>query len=76
MTEPYWSDGLVALYIARRPRIPHDGSRRVLAAGRTRGGSALLQVSARYGDLQATGTREAAARTRRERAEEAAREAS
>lgn len=42
---------------------------RVLAVGRTRGGSALIQVRARFGDLQATGTREAAARTRQAKAE-------
>ena len=42
--------------------IPHDDTRRVLAVGRTRGGSPLLQVRARFEDLQATGTREAAAR--------------
>lgn len=49
------------LFIASRS-IPHkdDGKRRVLAVGRTKGGSALLQMSARFGDLQATGTREAA----------------
>ena len=40
----------------------HDDTRRVLAVGRARGGSPLLQVRARFGDLQATGTREAAAR--------------
>ena len=62
------------LFIARHEAIGHDGSRRVLAAGRARGGSALLQVRARYGDLRATGTREAAARRKRELAEEAARE--
>ena len=48
-----------ALFIASR-RVEHDGSRRVLAVGRTRGGSPLVQVCARFGDLQATGTREAA----------------
>ena len=48
-------------------------TRRVLAVGRTKGGSALLQVSARFGDLQATGTREAADRRKRELAEAAAR---
>ena len=42
--------------------IPHDDTRRVLAVGRARGGSPLLQVRARFGDIQATGTREAAAR--------------
>jgi len=57
------------LFIATR-RVEHDGTRRVLAAGRTKGGSPLLQMRARFGDLEATGTREAAARTR-ERAEEA-----
>ena len=41
-------------------RVEHDGGRRVLATGRTRGGSPVLQVRARFGDLQATGTREAA----------------
>ncbi len=61
------------LFIASRGKIPHDGSRRVLTIGRTRGGSPLIQMPARFGDLQATGTREAAARTR-ELAEEAARE--
>ena len=34
-------------------------SRRVLAVGRTKGGSPLLQMSARFGDIQATGTRPA-----------------
>jgi hypothetical protein len=48
-----------APFIASR-RAEHDGSRRVLATGRTRGGSPLVQVCARFGDLQATGTREAA----------------
>ena len=38
-------------------RVEHDGTRRVLAVGRTRGGSALLQLSARSGDFQATGMR-------------------
>ena len=62
------------LFIARREAIQHDdGSRRVLATGRTRGGSVLLQVRARFGDLQATGTREAAERTKREQADKAAR---
>ena len=61
------------LVIARRTRIPHDGSLRVLAAGRAKGGSPLLQVRARFGDLQATGTREAAERTKREQADKAAR---
>jgi len=61
------------LFIARREAIDHDESHRVLATGRTRGGSVLLQVRARFGDLQATGTREAAARTR-ELAEAAAAE--
>ena len=56
------------LHIARREAIEHDGSLRVLAAGRTRGGSVLLQVRARFVDLQATWTREAAERTRREQA--------
>ena len=40
-----------SLFIASRS-IPHDGDRRVLAVGRTRGGSALLQVTARAGDLR------------------------
>ena len=62
------------LFIASREKIPHDGSRRLLTLGRTRGGSPLLQMPARFGDLQATGTREAAARTR-ELAEQAAAEA-
>jgi hypothetical protein len=44
-----WS--MSALFIA---------SRRVLVVGRTRGGSPLIQVCALFGDLQATGTREAA----------------
>ncbi len=39
-----------------------DETRRRLAFGRARGGSPLLQMRARFGDLQATGTREAAAR--------------
>ena len=62
------------LHIVSR-RIPHedDGRRRVLAAGRAKGGSPLLQVRARFGDLQATGTREAAERTKREQADKAAR---
>ena len=49
----------MSLFIASRPKIPHedDGKRRVLAVGRIRGGSPLLQMSARFGDLQATGTR-------------------
>jgi hypothetical protein len=34
--------------------------RRLLAIGRTRGGSPVVQLCARYGDMQATGTREAA----------------
>jgi hypothetical protein len=60
--------GAAGLYIASREAIPHDQSpdgrkrRRVLAVGRTRGGSALLQVTARAGDFQATGTRDAAER--------------
>ena len=49
-------------------------TRRRLAFGRTRGGSFLIQTRARWGDILATGTREAAAR--RELADEAAREAS
>lgn len=47
------------LYIASR-RVEHDGSRRVLTVGRIRGGRADFQESARFGDLRATGTREAA----------------
>ena len=47
------------LFIASR-RVDHDGGRRVLAVGRTRGRSPVLQICARAGDLQATGTREAA----------------
>ena len=49
-------------------------TRRVLAVGRTKGRSPLVQVCARFGDLQATGTREAAARRKRELAAEAVRE--
>ena len=45
-----------APFIASRS-IPHDGTRRVLAVGRTKGGSTLLQVTAQAGDFQATGTR-------------------
>jgi len=56
---PVFGTGPDAPFIASR-RIPHDGTRRVLAVGRTRGGSTLLQVTARAGDFQATGTREAA----------------
>jgi hypothetical protein len=41
-------------------RVSNDKGKRVLAVGRTRGGSALLQVTARAGDFRATGTREAA----------------
>lgn len=50
----------MTLFIASRS-IPHpdDGSRRVLATGKTRGGSALTQICARFGDLKATGTRPA-----------------
>ena len=54
------------LYIASREAIPHDGSpdglkrRRMLTLGRTKGGSALLSEAARFGDIEATGTREAA----------------
>jgi hypothetical protein len=44
--------------------IPHGRSRRVLAVGRIRGGSVLVQQRPRFGDVAATGTREAAARTR------------
>lgn len=43
--------------------VPNAAGKRVLAVGRTRGGSALVQQRARFGDVQATGTREAAART-------------
>ena len=35
---------------------PED-RRRVLAVGRTKGGSTLPQTRARFGDIQATGTR-------------------
>ena len=35
----------------------HGPGRRVLAVGRIRGGSPLLQIRARFGDLVATGTR-------------------
>jgi hypothetical protein len=55
----FFDAGPDAPFIARL-RVKHDGSRRVLAAGRTRGGSPLLQIPARFGDLQETGTREAA----------------
>jgi hypothetical protein len=41
--------------------FPHSPGRRVLAAGRTRGHSPLIQTRARFGDLQAAG------RERRER---------
>ena len=34
-----------------------DDRRLVLAVGRTRGGSPLIQARARFGDIQATGTR-------------------
>ena len=37
--------------------FPHPPGRRVLAAGRTRGGSPLIQIRARFGDFVATGTR-------------------
>ena len=50
----------------------HDRSVRVLAVGRTRGGSAFIQMCARFGDLRATGTREAAARGKQETAQAAA----
>ena len=40
--------------------VERDESRHMLALGRTRGGSALIQLSARFGDLRETGTREAA----------------
>ncbi len=51
-----------------------DETRRRLAFGRTKGGSPLIQMRARFGDIQATGTREAAARLKH--ATEAAEEAS
>lgn len=55
------------LFIGRR-RVEHDEddeSRRMLALGRTRGGSPLVQLCARFGDMQETGTREAAVRAGR-----------
>jgi hypothetical protein len=64
-----------APFIASREAIPHDGSpdglkrRRMLTLGRTKGGSALLSEAARFGDIEATGTR-----PEREPAEAAARE--
>jgi hypothetical protein len=64
---PIFGTGPDAPFIASL-RIEHDGSRRVLAVGRTKGGSALVQVSARFGDLQATGTRETAEAAAREKA--------
>jgi hypothetical protein len=46
------------LFLASRSiRHPDDGKRRVLAVGRTKGGSALVQVCARFGDLVASGRR-------------------
>jgi hypothetical protein len=52
-----------APFIASK-NVPNSDGKRVLAVGRTRGGSALVQQRARFGDVAATGTREAAARTR------------
>ena len=71
----FFDDGPGAPVIASRP-AEHDGARRVLAVGRTRGGSATLQVCARFGEMQATGTRDAAVITGRPKwlAEAAARE--
>ena len=52
----------VQLHIETTGRIPHEpGRRRVLAAGRTRGGSALIQTKALWGDIAATGRRPDAA---------------
>ena len=50
-------------------RVSNDKGKRVLTVGRTRGGSALLSEAARFGDIEATGTR-----PEREPAEAAARE--
>ena len=47
---------MTRLFIARR-FVPHDGSRRVLAVGRVRGRSPLIQSRARFGDLAKSGTR-------------------
>ena len=46
---------MTPLFIASR-FIPHDGSRRVLATGRVKGGSSLVQIQARAGDLASLGT--------------------
>jgi hypothetical protein len=45
------------LPIERTPAIPHPPGRRVLAVGKTRGQSPLVQTRARFGDLAATGRR-------------------
>jgi len=51
------------LHIAAACPVPdrEPGRRRVLATGRTRGGSALIQTKARRGDITTTGRRPDAA---------------
>jgi hypothetical protein len=43
------------LFIASKPKIEHDGTRRVLAVGRVKG--ALMETQFRFGDLAASGRR-------------------
>lgn len=52
---------MTVLHIGRAGPFAHEPGRRVLAVGRTRGGSALISTQARWGDIKATGTRPGAA---------------
>ena len=48
--------GPAAPFIASK-YVPRDRAVRVLATGRTRGHSPLIQTQARFGDIEATGRR-------------------